>query len=189
VSIDTALLDANVLYPAPIRDILLQLAVDDLYRAKWTASIHHEWIEALLNNQPHRDRAALERTRDLMDTSVRDSLVIGYEALINCLELPDLDDRHVLAAAIVGRCDVIVMRNLQDFPQSTLNIYGIEAQHPDDFLVNQIGLASGKRCEAIRKIRARLKHPPYSVEEYLAILTRQGLVITVEELEQFSQLI
>jgi hypothetical protein len=70
VSIDTALLDANVLYPAPIRDILLQLAVDDLYRAKWTASIHHEWIEALLNYQPHRDRAALERTRDLIDTSV-----------------------------------------------------------------------------------------------------------------------
>lgn len=63
----TALLDANVLYPAPIRDIMLQLAVEDMFRAKWTADIHREWIEALLRNEPHRKREALERTRDLMD--------------------------------------------------------------------------------------------------------------------------
>jgi hypothetical protein len=63
----TALLDANVLYPAPLRDLLLQLAVTDLFRAKWTADIHREWIEALLRHEPNRDRAALERTRDLMD--------------------------------------------------------------------------------------------------------------------------
>ena len=61
----TALLDANVLYPAPLRDLFLQLAVTDLFKAKWTADIHREWIEALLRNEPHRDRPALERTRDL----------------------------------------------------------------------------------------------------------------------------
>lgn len=54
----TALLDANVLYPAPLRDLLLQLAVTDLFRARWTADIHREWIEALLRNEPMRDRAA-----------------------------------------------------------------------------------------------------------------------------------
>jgi hypothetical protein len=58
----TALFDANVLYPAPLRDLLLQLAVADLFRAKWTADIHREWMEALLANEPHRDRARLERT-------------------------------------------------------------------------------------------------------------------------------
>ena len=66
MSLYTALFDANVLYPAPMWDILLQLAVTDLFRAKWSADIHREWIEALLRNEPHRDRAALERTRDLM---------------------------------------------------------------------------------------------------------------------------
>ena len=71
----TALLDANVLYPAPIRDILLQLAVMDVYRAKWTAEIHEEWMTALLRNEPHRSRARLERTRDLMDSNTRDCLV------------------------------------------------------------------------------------------------------------------
>ena len=185
----TALLDANVLYPAPIRDILLQLAVEDLFRAKWTADIHREWIEALLRNEPHRDRAALERTRTLMDTAVRDALITGYEALIETLVLPDPDDRHVLAAAIVGRCDVIVTQNLQDFPEAVLKPYGIETQHPDDFLVNHLHLAPGKFCVAVRKVRARLKNPPYSVEDYLATLTRQGLVVTVAELEQFAELL
>jgi hypothetical protein len=82
--------DANVLlYPAPVRDILVQLAVMDLFRAKWSADIHREWIEALLRNEPHRDRAVLERTRDLMDSHTRDCLVTGYERLIPALELPD----------------------------------------------------------------------------------------------------
>jgi len=113
----TALLDANVLYPAPLRDLLLQLAVTDMFRAKWTSDIHREWMEALLRNQPHRDRAKLERTRDLMDSSTRDCLVTGYEALISSLHLPDPNDCHVLAAAIVGRCDAIITQNLKDFPE------------------------------------------------------------------------
>ncbi len=99
----TALLDANILYPAPMRDIFLQMAVDDLFRANWTVDIHREWINALLRNEPHRDRATLERTRDRMDRAARDCLVTGYETLIPSLHLPDPADRHVLAAAIVGR--------------------------------------------------------------------------------------
>lgn len=185
----TVLLDANVLYPAPIRDILMQLAVEDLFRAKWTAEIHSEWIEALLRHEPYRDRAALERTCTLMDTAVRDALITGYEELIGCLELPDMDDRHVLAAAIVGCCEVIVTQNLTDFPAETLKRYGIETQHPDDFLVNHLSLTPGKFCLAVRKVRARLKNPPYSVNDYLTVLTRQGLVVTASELAQFAELL
>ena len=85
----TALLDANILYPAPTRDIFLQLAVDDVFRAKWTSDIHREWIAALLRNEPHRERAALERTRDFMNQATRDCLVAGYETLVSSLELPD----------------------------------------------------------------------------------------------------
>ena len=185
----TALFDANVLYPAPMRDILLQLAAMDLFRAKWTVDIHREWIESLLRNEPHRDRAALERTRDRMDAKTRDCLVTGYESLLPSLQLPDPDDRHVLAAAIVARCDVIVTLNIRDFPEGVLVPYGIETQHPDDFLCNHLNLAPGLFCAAVRKIRARLKKPPYSAKEYLMILTRQGLVATASELEQFLELI
>lgn len=185
----TALLDASVLYPAPLRDVLLELAITDVYRAKWSSAIHDEWINALMRNEPHRDRAALERTRALMDRATRDCLVEGYEALIPSLLLPDMNDRHVLAAAITGRCDVIVTANLKDFPDRDLHQYGIEAQHPDDFLGNHLSLAPGLFCEAIRRVRARLKNPPYSADDYLAILTQQGLVATAAELEQFSALI
>jgi predicted nucleic acid-binding protein len=185
----TALLDANVLYPAPLRDILVQLAIDDLFRAKWSADIHREWIEALLRGEPHRDRAVLERTRELMDMHTRDCLVTGYERLIPALELPDPDDRHVLAAAIVGRCDVIVTKNLRDFPEGILAAYGIGALHPDDFLCSQLNLAPGLFCTAVRTVRARLKNPPYAARDYLAVLTRQGLVATAAELEQFSGVI
>lgn len=185
----TVLYDANVLYPAPIRDALMQLAITDLFRAKWTQDIHQEWIEALLRNQPHRDRAALERTKNLMDRATRDSLVTGYESLIPSLCLPDPKDRHVLAAAITGRCDAIVTQNIRHFPAAALAPYGIETQHPDEFLCNQLSLAPGVVCSALRKVRARLKRPSLSADEYLAILTRQGLVATAAELEQFSDLI
>jgi len=189
MSVHTVLLDANILYPAPVRDVFLQLAVSDLFRARWSADIHREWMEALLRNEPERDRSALERTRRLMDHATRDCLVTGYERLIPCLELPDPDDRHVLAAAIVGRCDVIVTQNLKDFPQDVVTAYGIEARHPDDFLLDQLTRAPGAFCAALGKVRARLKNPPYNVEDYLNTLTRQGLVATVTELEQFSDLI
>lgn len=155
----TALLDANVLYPAPLRDLFLQLAVTDLFKAKWTADIHREWIEALMRNEPQRDRAALERTRDLMDKATRDSLVTGYEPLIASLTLPDPGDRHVPAAAIAGRCNVIVTQNLKDFPDAALAPFEMEAQHPDEFLCNH------------------------------ATLTQQGLVATVGELQSFADLL
>lgn len=119
-------------------------------RAKWTADIHREWIDALLRNEPQRDRAALERTRGLMDRATRDCLVTGYERLIPALDLPDPDDRHVLAAAIVGRCDVIVTCNLRDFPEAAVASYGIAVQHPDEFLSNHLDLVPGPFCETVR---------------------------------------
>lgn len=185
----TALLDANVLYPAPIRDVLVQLATTGIYRARWSADIHREWIEALLRAEPHRDRRRLERTRDLMDQTVRDCLITGYQDLASTLTLPDPNDTHVLAAAIVGRCDVIVTRNLKDFPETILQPYDLEAQDPDEFLCNHLSLVPGHFCTSIRTVRQRLKKPPKEVDEYLNTLTEQGLVATAAALRQFEHLI
>ena len=180
------LLDANVLYPAPIRDVFLQLATSDVFQAKWTADIHREWIEALLRNEPHRDRVALQRTRDLMDRAARDCLITGYETLVPTLDLPDPDDRHVLAAAIAGHCDAIVTSNLRHFPNAAVEPFGIEVRHPDEFLCDRLDLAPGAFCEAIRKVRGRLKKPPFTVREYLDNLSHQGLAATAVKLERFS---
>lgn len=113
----------------------------------------------------------------------------GYETLIPALDLPDPDDRHVLAAAITGRCDVIVTKNLQDFPNTAVRPHGIEVQHPDEFLSNHLEMAPGMFCESVRKVRARLKAPPLSVDEYLVNLSKQGLVATVGELQPFVSLL
>ena len=116
-------------------------------------------------------------------------MVTGYERLIPKLDLPDADDRHVLAAAITGHCDVIITKNLQDFPKAAVKRLGIGVQHPDEFLSNHLSLTPGVFCEAVRKVRTRLKAPPLSVEDYLVNLSEQGLVATVGELEQFAALL
>ena len=161
----------------------------DLFRAKWASDIHREWIGVLLINEPHRDRARLERTRDLMDSSTRNCLVTGYEGLIPALELPDPDDRHVLAAAIVGRCDVIVTQNLRDFPDKALEPFGVDVQHPDEFLCDHLKVAQGLFCGAVQKVRRRLQTPPYSVVQYLDILVGNGLVRTASQPRPFADLL
>ena len=104
-------------------------------------------------------------------------------------QLPDADDRHVLAAAIVGRCDVIVTQNLKDFPDAAPAPYGIIAQHPDEFLYNNLNFAQAVFCSAVQKVRRRLQNPPYTIDEYFDILTRQGLVVTTAGLKPFSDLL
>ena len=117
----TAIFDACVLYPAPLRDLLIQLATTELFRARWTDEIHGEWISSVLRDRPDLKRAALEQTKKLMNAAVLDCLVEGYEYLVPSIELPDAADRHVVAAAIHGHCDAIVTFNQRDFPADYLD--------------------------------------------------------------------
>lgn len=183
----TVLYDACVLYPAPLRSLLMYLAMTDLYRAKWTDAIHEEWMRSVESDYPDIMRAKLERVRDLMNAHVRDCLVTGFEQLIPTLTLPDPDDRHVLAAAIHARADVLVTANLKDFPAATLLQYGIEAQHPDDFIYYLLNQAPLSVVESAKKQRESLKNPPKTVEQYLQSLERQGLIQTVAELRKFAE--
>jgi len=185
----TALYDACTLYPAPLRDLLMHLALTDLFRARWTDRIHDEWIRSLLEDRPDLKREQLERTRFLMNAHVRDCLVTGYEDLIEELTLPDPDDRHVLAAAIRGAASVIVTFNLDDFPPESLRRFGIEAQHPDEFVTRLIDLAPADVCAAAKRHRASLKNPPKTVDEYLGALAQQRLPETVARLREFKELI
>ncbi len=180
---------ACVLYPAPFRSFLMYLALTDLYRARWSDDIHKEWMRNVVNDHSDISCEQVERIRDLMNRHVRDCLVTGYEPLIDVLNLPDPDDRHVLAAAIRCGADTIVTFNLKDFPEDALKPYGIEAQHPDEFLTCQLDLAPSLVCSAARKQRSSLKNPPMTVEEYFASLERQGLPQTVASLREFAELI
>lgn len=171
----TVLYDACVLYPAPLRDLLMEVALTDLYRAKWTNEIHEEWIRNVLNNRADLKKEQLERTRDLMNYCVLDSLVENYKQFEKIVSLPDPGDCHVLAAAIASGANVIVTYNLKDFPSSELSKYEIEAQHPDVFLMHLLDLDEHRVLAAIKRTRARLKNPPKTVGEYLKILEKQNL--------------
>ncbi len=183
------LYDACVLYPAPLRDLLMNLAITDLYRAKWTNEIHEEWISSVLSNRSDLDRKFLERTRDRMNMSVRDCLVENYQYLIPTLSLPDSNDRHVLAAAIHSCSSVIVTYNLKDFPKEVIEKHGIEAKHPDEFLINLFDLSSEMVCLAVKRHRASLKNPPKTLEQYLLTLEKQSMKKTVNKLKDFSHFI
>lgn len=127
----TAVYDACVLYPAPLRDFLMWLALSGRFRARWSAQIHDEWKRNLIKNRPDITAEQLDRTADLMDLAIPDGRVTGHEVLIEGLTLPDSGDRHVLAAAIRCHASVIVTFNERDFPADVLGAFGLEAQHPD----------------------------------------------------------
>ncbi|MBU2714010.1 PIN domain-containing protein [Zooshikella harenae] len=185
----TVVLDANVLYPAPLRDLFMRLALSDLFSARWTAQIHDEWIRNVLAKRPDLKPEQLQRTRQLMDSHVRDCLVEGYEPLIEGLNLPDPDDRHVLAAAIKCGAQAIITFNLKDFPASKLKQFEIEAKHPDEFLAYQLDLDPALVCNVVRQHRAALKRPPKSIGDYLDTLETNGLAVTANILRRFAEML
>ena len=183
----TVIYDACVLYPAHLRDLLMQLALSDLFRARWTEQIHDEWIRNVLKNRSDLPFEQLSRTKKLMNSNVRDCLVTNYEYLIFQLQLPDLDDRHVLAAAIAGGAEAIVTFNLSDFPQSILDQYNVVAQHPDNFISDLLDLKPSKVVAAAKTCQQRLKNPPKSFGEYLEILLKQGLSVSVSMFQELYE--
>ncbi len=183
----TAVLDANVLYPTLVRDLLLRLATVGLYHARWTEDIHAEWTRNLAADRP--DLAdKLPQVVALMNAAVPDCLVENYKPLIGCVTLPDASDRHVLAAAIAGHADAVVTFNLQDFPLEVVSQHGIEIQHPDDFVMNQLQLQELVALEAVKRMRSRWKHPPRTATELIEALDKRGLPLTAEHLKQAANL-
>ena len=179
----TAILDACVLYPAPIADALMSLHTAGLFAAKWSERIDEEWVRGVLRSRPELD-GKLQRRRDAMRHAVPDWEVSpqSYEVLMAGLKLPDEDDVHVLAAAIAGHADCIVTINLKDFPADVLHAHGLEAIHPDDFLVYQLDLEPIAVLGAFKAMRERLRNPMMTVDEFIASLQRNGLVNTASRL-------
>ena len=178
----TAVYDACVLYPSTLRDLLVRVAQAGLVHAKWTDHILDEVFESLTAHRPDLDPSKLARTRDLMTRALRDSLVVHHEQLIPALELPDPDDRHVLAAAIRSKAQLIVTHNLRDFPPESLDIWDVQAVHPDDFILAQIDLDRDVVYGEITRIADSWRRPPGTIEDVLARLERDGLVASVAAL-------
>ncbi len=185
----TALLDANILYSMPVTDIVLELAATGLFRARWTDDIHDEWMRNIISDRPDLPEEQIRRRRSRMDDAIPQARVTGYSQLIDRLSLPDPYDRHVLAAAIVGRVDVIVSYNIRDFPEKELSPYGIEVQHPDEFLNHQRTLNETLFITCVKTIRERLSKPKYDPEGYIQNLRSCQLQVVAGELDKVKALI
>lgn len=181
-----AVLDACVLYSAPLRDFLLRLAEAKLFAPFWSEEIQSEWTRRLLENRPDLKRENLERTRRKMNLHFPRGHVWGYEAITSTLHLPDTNDRHVLAAAIHVKAEYIVTNNLADFPNAILQFYNVEAVLPDELVMRLIQKRPDRVLKVVKLHRSRLIRPPRTVGEYLATLEEQGLYKTVAFLRQYK---
>lgn len=179
----TVIYDACVLHPAPLRDLLVRIGMTGVVRVRWTERILDECFRSILRRRPDLDEQSLARTRDLMRRAIPNCLVEGYEHLETDLELPDPDDRHVLAAAIRCGAQSIVTFNLKDFPGQQIEVFGVEAVHPDDFVMGLIDLAPGAIATVIAQQAGDLRHPPMTVPRLLDLLHEQGLVESVARLK------
>lgn len=175
-----ALLDANVLYPAPLRDFLLRLAQLNLFQPKWTTEIHEEWTRNLLKNRPDLKPHQLQRTCRLMDEAFTNALVTGYKSIISSLDLPDENDRHVLAAAIKCGATIIVTENRKDFPAKILKPFDIESINADDFIYSLFNSDKTKVLQAFDTLVNALKSPPQSKAQVSKTLSKIGLLKTMK---------
>ena len=157
----TVVYDACTLYPTPLRDLLMHLALSDLFRARWSNMIHDEWIRNVHANRPDLNLERLERTRAHMNHAVRDCVVTGFEYMIPSI-------------------------NLKDFPDEALKPYNLAAQHPDDFIVDLLDLHPAGVLEAAASHRRSLKSPPKTADEYLDTLLAQGLTQSVAVMRQWT---
>jgi predicted nucleic acid-binding protein len=183
----TVVYDANVLHPAPVRDLLIRLAQRRTLnvRARWTEKILDEMVDSILARRPDLSADRLRRTRSLMLAAVPDCLVTGWEPLVASLELPDPDDRHVLAAAIRCHAQVIVTYNVDDFPEPALEPFDIAAQHPDDFVAHLVELAPAVVIDVLGEQVRVLRDPPTTVAELIdALRERHALIRTATMLEE-----
>jgi len=178
--------DACVLYPALLRDFLMQLGLAGCLVPKWSRRIQDEWKRGLLRNRSDLSRSRLDRTTNLMEASIPAALVEPDEALIASLTLPDPDDRHVLATAIRGGASLIMTFNERDFPQDALGPSGIVAQHPDRIIVKLLERHPNCVLFAARQQRSQMIRPAIGKDAYLTALQRQGLVQTSEILAHYA---
>jgi len=189
ISTFTAFFDANVFYGARLRSLILFLAQTKLFRARWSDRVHDEWIRNLLEKRPSLQRADLMRTRQLMDAAVLDALVTCYEPLINAMDLPDPDDRHVLAAAVVCKASCIVTFNISDFPEESLAPYGLHAVHPDDFLRDVESVDPAAFADAVWQDLDHYRAPPLDLPEYVVALRKAGVPRIAEQISKLAPIL
>lgn len=176
----TAVLDTNVVYPVIIRDLLFWFAYKDLYTPNWSDHIFDEWKRVMKEKGVSEDEA--NKRAEKANLAFPDAMVKNYKGLISHLNLPDEDDRHVLAAAIKTNANIIVTNNIKDFPAEYLQSFGLNAKSADDFLTDIIDLNQEHAVDAFKEMVLHKKNPKFDEFEVLNQLRKAGLTDTASYL-------
>ena len=174
--------DANTLYAAALRDILIELALAGAVRLHWSSEVLDELDRAILKVRPGTDPARLASRRSAMNAALPRALIAATEDGRSRFKLPDPDDEPIAAAAWEAHCSVLLTFNLKHFPEPLLAavIPPLAPMHPDAFLVKMMTENAAVSLPAIEAVRRQLRNPPMSLPDYTASLTRSGLPQTAE---------
>ena len=186
----TAVIDACVFYGMLKTDTLMSLCSRGLFAAKWSERIENEWIGHLSEKMPNKE-AEIIRRRDTMRVAVPDWAVCskGIASIEQSLQLPDMNDRHVLAAAMIGHADCIVTDDKWGFDDEIVSQYGIEIIDTDSFIVNQLDLDEYQALAALKAMRLRWKNPDATPDNFCAVFEKNKLLLTAQRLRDRIELI
>lgn len=185
-----ALLDANVLFPATLRDLLLRLAEAGFVNVFWSRDILEETFRSIARSRPGLTASRTARSRAAMERFFEGASIEGYAHRIDTIALPDPDDRHVLAAAIEGGVDYIVTRDVDDFPEDVLLEYGLERRTPDELVCELIDAHGPPAVAAVIHAQAAaMRRPPMSARDLLERLATPsfGLTLAAARLRELCQ--
>ena len=182
-----AMLDTSVLWPSLQRDFLLSLAIEGLYRPLWSTAIldelgHHEAQKLIgRGHDPALAERRAQRLVDRMSAAFDDAIVVNWESLEGTFGLPDVDDEHVVAAALVGGADVIVTSNLKDFPPQQIP-KSLTVISPEQFAADTVAVSPDISRHAVIAMATRFIRPPSTVDEILDRLAARYAMIEAVEL-------
>jgi predicted nucleic acid-binding protein len=169
-----ALLDACVLYPTVLREILIGAARAGLYEPLWSERILEEWARAAARRGPGDEVVARGQVA-LLKAYFPKASVPQHAGLESRLHLPDENDIHVLAAAIAGSADQLITQNAQDFPRHTLLSEGITRADADGFLWELWSGAPDAMAAVVEAVRAEAERLSGQVQPLRAFLKRTKL--------------
>lgn len=186
VSLPVAVLDANVLYPQFMRDVLLRLAVAEIFRPRWTEQIHEEWTRNVLADYPDIPAERIAGVRRLMERAFPEARVKNYRSLKNRFAGVHSGDRHVAAAALASGARFIVTRNLRHFPTAALAPFSIRAIDPDPFIAQFLARDPDTVRAVLEQHRKGLRKPPLNPDQYRAAFVTSGLIATAARLDDLK---
>jgi predicted nucleic acid-binding protein len=182
---ETAVLDACVLFKSGVRDFLLWVAEAGAFSPVWSDEIHNEWTRN--RHECYGDSLAdIIRTRTMMEQAFPGANFEPDPDVLKTIQLPDPNDVHVVATAVAAEADTIVTYNEKDFPDKILASLGLRKENPDAFCLRLFPDLQPEFIEGARLHRASLKRPPFDPDQYLShVETQFQLAATAALLRSF----